>query len=148
MSATTVLLRAAALGAASGLRSTAGPAAVAVAQRRGRGPALALAAGEFAADKLPVVPPRTQLLGLLPRLASGGGCAALVARRQGRAPLPAALVGAAAAAGAAALGVRWRAAASRRLGRDLPGGLVEDAVAVLLATAGARRPEHGRGPRR
>ncbi|CAA9408168.1 MAG: hypothetical protein AVDCRST_MAG66-1882, partial [uncultured Pseudonocardia sp.] len=47
----------------------------------------------------------------------------------------------------AALGVRWRAAAQRRLDRDLPGALVEDALAALLAGLGARRPEQG-GPRR
>ncbi len=152
----TSLLRSAALGAASGCRSTAGATAVVLTARptdpgpaaragRGRLLAVALAAAELVADKLPVTPPRTQPAGLLPRLGAGAGSATAVAQRDGRAPAAAAAVGTLAAASAAVLASRARALAARRLGSDLPGALLEDVLAALLAWWGTRRPAPGAG---
>lgn len=149
-----VLLRAAAIGAASGSRSTSGIAAVALTSHRDDHGLLAarlggrsggtvsglLAAGEFVADKLPVTPDRTAGAGLLPRAAAGATSAAAVARRDGADPVLPALVGTAAALGASVLGVRARTAAAARWGSDRPGALIEDALAALLAWLGARRP--------
>jgi uncharacterized membrane protein len=146
------LLRAAALGAASGARSTAGTTAMALtsrpgdaglASRIGRRSAGAvaslLAAGEAVVDKQPAVPSRLGAPGLVPRLALGSTSAAAMARRDGDDPALPALVGMAGAAGAAVLGVRARAAASRRFGSDTPGALAEDVLAAALAWFGARR---------
>jgi len=148
------LLRAAALGAASGSRSAAGLAAVAltsrpddtgpVASRLGgrTGGALSglAAAGELVADKLPGVPSRLAPLGLIPRAAFGATSAAAVARRDGHDPTLPGLVGAAAAIGTAVLGVHLRAAAQRRFGSDRPGAVAEDLIAAALGWLGARRP--------
>jgi uncharacterized membrane protein len=148
------LLRAAALGAASGSRSAAGIAAVAltsrpddtgpVASRLGGRTGSALSglavAGELVADTLPGVPSRLALQGLIPRAALGATSAAAVARRDGHDPTLPGLVGAAAAVGSAALGVRLRGAALRRFGSDRPGAVAEDLVAALLGWLGARRP--------
>jgi uncharacterized membrane protein len=148
------LLRAAALGAASGSRSVSGLAGVAftsraddigtVAARLGGRPGTALAAlvsvGELVADKQPGVPSRLAPVGLVPRLALGATSAAAVARRDGHGSVLPALVGAASALGAAVLGVRLRAAAERRFGSDRPGAFAEDALAAMLAWLGARRP--------
>ncbi|TQM45423.1 DUF4126 family protein [Pseudonocardia cypriaca] len=149
------LLRAAALGAASGSRSVTGLAAVALTSRPGdTGPVASrlggrtgsavsslAAAGELVADKLPGVPSRLAPLGLIPRAAFGATSAAAVARRDGHDPTLPGLVGAAAAIGTAVLGVQLRAAAQRRFGSDRPGALAEDVIAAALGWLGARRPE-------
>lgn len=153
-----VLLRAAALGAASGSRSTAGLTAVALTSsghdRRPGGGAVAarlggrtgtvatalMSAGELVADKLPGTPSRLAPAGLAPRVVLGACTAATVARRDGHDPVLPALVGLAGAAAASVAGVRLRAAASRRFGSDRPGAFAEDAVAALLGWLGARRP--------
>ncbi|WP_345378280.1 hypothetical protein [Pseudonocardia yuanmonensis] len=146
------LVRAAALGAASGARSSAGTAALAltsrptdagaaarIGSRPGTTVAGLLAAGEAVVDKLPMVPSRLGAPGLVPRLALGSTSAATMARRDGEDPALPALVGMAGAAGAAVLGVRARAAAARRLGSDRPGAVAEDVLAAALAWFGARR---------
>ncbi|WP_433506976.1 hypothetical protein ACQP04_11170 [Pseudonocardia halophobica] len=146
------LLRAAALGAATGSRSTAGTAALAFTSRTGdtgvagriggrAGTTLAglLAAGEAAADKHPAVPSRLAAPGLAPRLTLGVTSAAAMARRDGEDPALPGLVGLAGAAGAAVLGARARTAAARRLGSDRPGAIAEDVLAAALAWFGARR---------
>jgi uncharacterized membrane protein len=149
-----LLLRAAALGAASGSRTTAGLAAVALSSQRGDRGALAsglgsttgtvasgiLAAGELVADKLPTTPSRLQPPSLGGRLAVGGAAAAAVARRDGHDPVLPALVGAASAVGASLLGVRLRALSAQRFGSDRPGAFAEDGLAALLGWLGARRP--------
>jgi uncharacterized membrane protein len=154
------LLRAAALGASSGSRSASGIAAVAltsraddtgtVASQLGGRTASTLtalaAAGELVADKLPGVPSRLAPVGLVPRIALGATSATAVARRDGHDSALPGLVGAAAAAGTAVLGVRLRAAAQRRLGTDRPGALTEDALAALLGWLGARRPAAAASP--
>jgi uncharacterized membrane protein len=97
------------------------------------------AAGEVVADKQPAVPGRLSPPGLVPRLTLGATSAAALARRDDEGPALPALVGLAAAGGAAVLGVRARAAAARRLGSDLPGAIAEDALTAGLAWLGARR---------
>lgn len=152
-----ILLRAAALGAASGSRSTAGITAVAltssgadrgvVASRLGRRSGTVtsalMAAGEVVADKLPATPSRTSTSALLPRAGLGATSAAAIARRDGSDPTLPALVGLAAALGASVLGVRARAALAQRFGSDRPGAVAEDVIAALLGWLGARRPQSG-----
>jgi len=148
------LVRAAALGASSGARSATGLAAVAITSRSDdTGPVASrlggrtgstlstlVAAGELVADKLPGVPSRLAPLGLVPRAAFGATSAAAIARRDGHDPTLPGLVGAAAAVGAAVLGVHLRAAAQRRFGSDRPGAVAEDVLAAALGWLGAHRP--------
>ncbi|GGV31230.1 hypothetical protein GCM10010182_63280 [Actinomadura cremea] len=146
------LLRAAALGAATGCRSTAGLTAVALRSRRtDPGPARLLArpgvrtlhafvaAGELGADKHPAVPARNSAQGMVPRVLLGAAAAGTAARRDRAEYGPPALTAAAVAAGTAFAATRLRAVAARRCGSDLPGALTEDALAALLAWLGARR---------
>ncbi|SDG86226.1 hypothetical protein [Pseudonocardia oroxyli] len=150
------LARAAALGAATGGRSSAGPAAVAlsstvadrgVASRlgtpAGRAVACLFALGEVVADKLPVTPPRTQVPGLAPRLLFAPVAAVAAGLRTTRDPDVWNLAEATAAVGAALAtafgGVRLRAVLAERLGTDLPGAFLEDAVVAGLAWSGAHR---------
>jgi uncharacterized membrane protein len=147
------LLRAVALGAASGSRSTAGVTAVALTSTRGDRGVLAsglgstagtvtsgvLAAGELVADKLPTTPSRLAPPSLGGRLLFGGTSAAAVAGRDGHDPVLPALVGAASALGMSVLGARLRGVAAQRFGSDKPGAFVEDGVAAALGWLGARR---------
>jgi uncharacterized membrane protein len=149
-----VLLRAAALGVATGSRSTAGIAAVALTSTRDDRGAVAsrlggrtgtavtglMAAGELVADKLPSTPSRLSPPALAPRAALGATSAAAMARRDGHDPALPGTVGLAGAVAASVAGVRLRAAAARRFGSDRPGALAEDTLAALLAYLGARRP--------
>jgi uncharacterized membrane protein len=149
----TTVLRAVALGAASGARSTAGVTALAftsrptdggriargLGSRAGRLGAAAAAAGELVADKLPVTPGRTGLPGLAPRVASSATAAAGLAARAGARPAVPVLVAVGTALAAAFLGERVRGVLADRLGSDLPGAVAEDATAALLALWGARR---------
>ena len=148
-----MLVRAAALGAATGARSSAGIAALAftsrptdagqiasvLGSRRGRLVAAVMGAGELVADKLPVTPGRTGLPGLAPRVALGAVAAAGLAGREGARPALPALVGLGTAIAAAFLGERLRGVAAGRFGSDLPGAVTEDACAALLGFSGARR---------
>jgi uncharacterized membrane protein len=152
--AASMLLRAAALGAASGSRSTAGVAAVAftsvpgdqgrlasgLGSSTGRAIAGVAAVGELVADKLPSTPSRLAPPALGGRLLFGGTSAAAVARRDGHDPVLPALVGTAGALAASVLGNRLRATAAQRFGSDKPGAFLEDGLAALLAWLGARRP--------
>jgi uncharacterized membrane protein len=147
------LARSAALGAASGSRSSAGITALAltsrpgdlgvIASRAGSRPgqvvAPLLAVGELTADKLPSTPSRLGARGLIPRIALAAIAAGGMASRGGERPEPAAALAAVTALGSAALGARLRALAARRLGSDLPGALIEDALAGTLAWLGTRR---------
>jgi len=133
------------LGAASGLRSQLGVAAV-VARSDSSLPQIlrrpltrrllmVAAAGELIADKLPATPSRLAPPGIASRLLLGALAAGLFAETQ-RAPWrPAGAIGATSAALAAKLGHDLRA----RLARHAPDpavAVVEDAVAVGLAAAG------------
>ena len=136
------VLSAAALGAASGARSTAGIAALAFTSRPdddGRIGAAVSAGGELVADKLPATPARTGPPGLAARVVLGGIAAAGVAARKGEGPGVPVLVAVGTAVAAAFLGERLRGVAAGRLGSDLPGALSEDVLAALLALWGARR---------
>jgi uncharacterized membrane protein len=147
------LARAAALGAATGSRSSAGITALALTSRQGDLGVIAsragsrpgqvvaplFAAGELTADKLPFVPSRLGAPGLIPRLVLAATAAAGMAMRDGERPAIPAAVAAGTALGSAVLGVRFRAFAARRLGSDLPGAFAEDALAGTLGWLGARR---------
>lgn len=149
----TTLARAAALGAATGARSSAGITALALTSRRqdrgaiaprlgsrpGRAVTAGMAAVELIMDKLPFTPGRLAAPGIVPRLALAAATAAGMAARDGDRPAPAATVAAATALGSAVLGVRLRAVAVRRFGSDRPGAFIEDAIAASLAWLGARR---------
>jgi uncharacterized membrane protein len=148
-----VLARAAALGAASGCRSSAGLTAVALTSARtdpglagrlasgtGRAVTVSMAAGELVVDKLPSTPSRLGPPSLAARTLFGGSSAAVVARRDGHDPVLPALVGALGAVGMSVLGTRLRGSGSRWLGTDLPGAFAEDGLAALLGWLGARRP--------
>jgi len=151
----TALARAAALGAATGSRSSAGITALALTSRRedhgviaarlgsrpGQAVSAGLAAVELTMDKLPSTPSRLGARGLIPRIALAAISAAGIAARDGERPEPAAAVAAVAALGSAALGNRLRALAARRFGSDRPGAFIEDAVAGTLAWLGARRAD-------
>lgn len=132
---------AAALGAVTGLRSTAGPAALGLRGRWGRNGrlvALLAATGEMTFDKLPVVPPRSDLPSLTGRMISG----AFTGREVGGAS--GAGAGAACALATVYGSQRLRALIGERTG--LPDALIgafEDAVVIVVA-AGATRaaPRH------
>jgi len=136
------------LGAASGLRSQLGVAAV-VARSDPSLPSmfrepwirrllLAAAAGELVVDKLPATPSRLAPPGIVPRLVLGALAASLSAQTRQASWPPAAALGASSAAIAARLGHDVRA----RLARHAPDpavALAEDALALGAAVAGASR---------
>ncbi|MCV2396170.1 hypothetical protein OEB99_17805 [Actinotalea sp. M2MS4P-6] len=141
-----VAARAVALGLAAGGRASLGVAAPVLA----RGPRAAqvllglAVAGELVGDKLPTTPDRTESLSLVGRAASGAIGAVVLARRAGGAPVPAALVGGAAAVAGSFLGIGWRRGARGHL-PDLGAALIEDAAVLALAgTACATLPRRGR----
>jgi len=144
------LVRATLLGAATGCRSTVGLTALALRARRtdprassvfaspGRRAVPVLATlGEMAGDKSPVVPDRTSAGGLAPRIVLASTAADVAAHRDRYEGGPPALLAALAAVGTAVLGQRLRGVAQQRFGSDLPGALIEDAVAAGLAWVGA-----------
>jgi uncharacterized membrane protein len=151
-----VLARAAALGAASGGRSTAGITAVTLTSRSGdpwparylggtaaKASAALSAVGEAVADKLPDVPPRTSAPGLAPRVVFGAAAGAIATSRNGSTdPLVvggAAALAAAASVAAAFAGTKARGIAAKRFGADLPGAVAEDALVAMIAWWGSRR---------
>jgi uncharacterized membrane protein len=136
------------IGAASGLRSQMGMAAVILgtspealpSKLRGKAVtpvAVTFALGELVVDKLPFTPKRTDPPGLAARIALGAWSGAILASsiaRRGRTP---AVVGASAAVGAAFAGMAVRA----RLSEHLPAVLValgEDLLAASLAAEAVR----------
>jgi uncharacterized membrane protein len=134
------------LGAATGLRSQAGLAAVVARSDRSlpsmfRRPGirrllLTAAAGELVIDKLPATPSRLAPQGIVPRLVLGALAASLAAQTRRASWLPAAALGASSAAIAAKLGhdVRVRLALHAP---DLAVALAEDALALGAAAVGA-----------
>jgi uncharacterized membrane protein len=124
------LITAGAFGAVSGSRSLLGPALVA---RAGSSSSLArilsyLAAGEFAADKLPAIPPRTDALPLFGRIVSGAIVGASVCSRRQR--VACALTGAAGALVAAYALTAGRRVASQRRIPNAVAGAFEDVLAL------------------
>ncbi|HET9120047.1 MAG TPA: hypothetical protein VFN72_05905 [Solirubrobacterales bacterium] len=134
------------LGAASGLRSQMGVAAIAVRSDPSLPPIVrqpwtrrvlvAAAVGELIADKLPNTPSRLEPQGIVGRLVLGGLAAGLFAQTR-RAPwLPAAGMGAASAIVAAKIGHDLRAQLAKQV-PDPAVAVIEDAVALSLAAEGA-----------
>jgi uncharacterized membrane protein len=144
-----VLLRAAVLGAATGLRSTVALAALvlrggdglpaALRHPAARPVAVAASGGELVTDKLPGTGSRLAPLSLAGRVTCAGLAAAVLARAGRQAPVPAVLVAAAAALAAAKVGHDARAALGRRL-PDPVVAVAEDALAIGLAAAGSDWP--------
>jgi uncharacterized membrane protein len=140
-----ILLRATALGLATGSRSTVGLAALALsAERTGSWQtsrwtarlATTAAAGELIGDKLPQTPSRLLPPGLAGRLVFGAAGAAILSHREGNSRSNTLLATALGLAGSAATcwgGASWRKAASGKFGNDLPGALAEDAGCLALA---------------
>lgn len=148
---------AAGIGAVAGLRSLTAPALLAQASRTqsidlSGGPAAflgteetaniatGLALAEMVVDKLPATPDRISPIPLAARAASGALVGAAVYAARKRDPLPGAIVGAAAAVGAAFLGFALR--------KRFPGFLtavVEDAATIALAVAVLRREASAQG---
>jgi uncharacterized membrane protein len=132
-----LLLRSAALGVASGSRSSLGVAAPTLrsnGSRLSRLAALATVGGELVADKLPATPTRTQPQGAVPRFAAAVTGATALARRQKRNVfLPVVAASAGAAVGTWA-GLAWREWAATRM-PDWQAALIEDAVALGVAFA-------------
>jgi uncharacterized membrane protein len=141
-----------AIGAVAGLRSFLGPAAVsqAISRRslRLRQPApeflrsettanvlAGLAALELVADKLPFTPDRTLPASLMFRAASGGLCGAAVCSAKRESAMTGALLGSAAAVGAAFAGREFRRFGEKLNVPDIPVALLEDAIAVGGALA-------------
>jgi uncharacterized membrane protein len=134
---TSIPFRSFAIGAATGLRSMTGPAAVAGSSGWGRVlPFLAL--GELIVDKLPKVPARTIPPALAVRLIGGGLAGRSIASAAGRNLLLGTLAGVAGAAGASYVGAAYRAYASRYI-PAVVAALLEDGVAIALARAAAKR---------
>jgi uncharacterized membrane protein len=140
----TTLLRAVAIGAAVGSRTTAGPAALALtsraAGRRRRQLAAGVAlSGELVADTLPKTPSRDEPAGVIGRIGGSLACGATLSRRRGEAVVPAALAALAGAAAGLHGGLWWRTEYAERAGvPPLAAGLMEDVVALALAAAACR----------
>jgi uncharacterized membrane protein len=134
-------------GAATGLRSTVGVAALTRARAPGlppplthpRAPALAMlgVAAELALDKLPSTPSRLDPRGLAFRAAFAGGAGAVLARGADRPMAGSTLVAAAAALASARVGHDVRVAVAAHVG-DVPAAIAEDALALGLAATAAR----------
>jgi uncharacterized membrane protein len=134
-------------GAATGLRSTVGMAALINAGASGlprqlTGHVARVAAslgvvGELVADKLPSTPSRLEPAGLGGRLVLAAAAGAVLARGAKDPLLPAVLVAAAAALLSARIGHDVRAAASKRV-PPMAAATAEDTVALGLAAASAR----------
>ncbi len=135
-----MLRSAAALGAASGMRTFGGWAGLALRRRVPDGPLRAglivLAAGEMAADKSPWIPARHDPPALAGRVISGALAGRQVAGARG------ARVGAAAAAATTYASERARQLLGQRLGVPDPVlALAEDALVLGTATAAAGAPD-------
>ena len=143
-----VVVRSVLLGAASGLRSQLGLATVVARSDPSLPPVfgkpwtrrllVAAAAGELVVDKLPTTPSRLAPPGFVGRLALGALAAGLFAQTRQAPWLPAAAIGASSAAIAAKVGHDLRARVAH-YAPDPAVAVVEDALALGLAAAGASR---------
>jgi hypothetical protein len=136
-----LLTRCAAVGMASGVRSSYGVAAALLARPDAgpaRGAAAALAVtGELAADKLPAMPSRLQPPSLAVRCAAGAGAGAAFAGQARAAAVLPTVVGGGAALAASYAGVAWRESAWARTS-PVRAALAEDAAGLLLTAAALR----------
>jgi hypothetical protein len=128
--------RAMRLAVVSGLRSTFGVALLEAAYDRPNRKAWAVAAmGEMVVDKIPGVPSRASLVGMVPRAVAGGYVAQQVMAREGVEDPWTAPMGAAVASGVAALAPRIRGILSKVLGVPSPVlGLLEDYIALKVGS--------------
>ena len=132
------LAGAALVGAASGMRSMSGPTMLALRGRLPGGPAVAaLGAGELVADKLPMIPGRTDPPALAGRFATGAVSGSRLAG------VPGAALGALAATGSSFATMRARSALVGLTGLPDPViAVAEDGIAYgAAALATAPRPE-------
>ncbi len=128
---THTLKRIVALGALTGMRSLAGLATLASAQRGVGRPAMALAAAtEMIADKTPWIGARIDPLPLAARAIIGGSVGALIAGQHDDNVLLGGVLGAATAVVAAHVAYHVR----KRLPSGVPGGLIEDGLVIALAS--------------
>ncbi len=124
--------RAMKLAVVSGLRSTFGVALLEAAYNRPNRKSWALAAmGEMVVDKIPGIPSRASLVGMVPRAVAGGYVAQQVMAREGVEDPWAVPMGAAVASGVAALAPRIRGILSLAVPGPLL-GLVEDYIALKV----------------
>jgi uncharacterized membrane protein len=131
-SATSAYLRAAGIGAVSGLRTFTAPAATLGARDNlWTGLVTALAAGEILADKLPMAPSRLLPPALAARIVAGGACGSVVAGRFEGSRAVGAVLGALCAIASAYAGYGLRMALTHgKWLPNVPAGLVEDGIAV------------------
>ena len=123
---TSTLAETMALGALSGMRTFSGPAALTFRHRAGLQRATALlAAGEMLADKLPFISDRIAPFPLAARATSGAVVGGVIAREEGSSVLAGALLGAAAAVGAAVVAYHLR---RRSPLPNVVNGMLEDAL--------------------
>jgi uncharacterized membrane protein len=138
------LLRAVALGAAVGGRTTAGPALLALTSKAVDRRRRQLVAGvalsvELVGDTLPRTPRRDAPPGLVGRGGSSLACGAALARRRAEAVAPAALAALAGCAIGLHGGLRWRTEYADRFGvPPLAAALLEDGVVLGLAAVACR----------
>jgi hypothetical protein len=128
--------RAMRLAVVSGLRASFGPALLAAAHNHEHRRTWALAAlGEIVVDKIPGIPSRSSLPLMLPRAASGAYVAKHVMEREGINDPWIAPMGAAVAAGVAALAPKIRGLLGTVLGIPSPViGLAEDYLALKIGS--------------
>jgi uncharacterized membrane protein len=125
------------IGAVAGLRSMTAPAATLLSAGNSWAPlAMALAAGELVADKLPQTPSRLLPAALLFRILSGAYCGGEIATRRHASRLTGSALGAAGAVAAAygGYGLRKYLTETLRL-PAFPVAACEDGIAVLAARA-------------
>ena len=119
-----------ALGTLSGMRTFSGPAALSFRHRAGLQRAAALlAAGEMLADKLPFISDRVAPFPLVARATAGAVVGGVIAREEGANVWGGALLGAAAAVGAAFVAYHLR---RRSPLPNVVNGLLEDALVFGL----------------
>jgi len=135
-----ILLLAFAIGFVSGLRTFTSLAALMLVRGGVWGWVLAVAAvGEYVADAMPQIPPRTRLPSIVIRPLSGAIAGWLIASGHGGSAAGGAVLGIAGALAGTYGGHAARLAAIARIGA-LPAALAEDAVAIALAAYIVTRP--------
>ncbi len=96
--------------------------------------AIAFAIGEFVADKLPAIPPRTDIGSRVVRGVSGGSCAWSLAVPMGANGIIAVVLGVVGSVIGTQLGYAWRVEAAPSLKIPaLAAGIIEDVVAIGVA---------------
>jgi uncharacterized membrane protein len=107
-------------------------------RKRVRKSLLQSAALELVTDKLPVTPARTAPPSVAARVALGALTGGLASARAGGSGRRGAIVGAATSAAWTYAGPRYRSSMAARTGGDVPGAVLEDAAAALLAIGATR----------